>query len=112
MHELGIAAEIFDLLEEISAEQNLKEIKSVTLEIGELSGVISSYLKECWSVASIGSPFEKTALKIIEIPAVALCACGKEFEMMKHSRICPDCKKSDYSIIKGREFTVLQIEAK
>ena len=111
MHELGVVLEIFDLIEEIMTEQDLKKVSAVTVELGELSGILPDYFKECWNAARLGGAFEKTELKIVNISAVARCTCGKEYEMTKNSRICPHCRKTDYEIIKGREFTVLSIEA-
>lgn len=111
MHELGVVLEIFDLIEEIMAEQDLKKVSAVTVELGELSGVLPDYFRECWKAASLGGIFEGTKLELIIIPARAKCACGKEYEMTKNSRICPCCHKTDYEIISGREFNVLSIEA-
>lgn len=111
MHELGIVIEIFDVLDEIIEEQKLKKVASVELEIGELCGIIPDYLTECWNVARLDSNFNDTELILDKIPAVAKCTCGEEFEMMKNSRICPACGKSDYTIIAGKEFVIKQIEA-
>lgn len=111
MHELGVVLEIFDLVEEIMREQKLKAVSSVTVTAGELCGIMPDYFKECWSAASTGGCFEKTKLIIEYIPAAGRCACGAEYELMKNSRICPVCGKSDYEIIRGREFMVKQIEA-
>lgn len=111
MHELGVVLEIFDLVEEIMQEQNLKKVSSVTVEIGELSGILPDYFSECWKVARLGGTFDETELKLVNIPATARCACGAEYEMTKNNRICPECHKTDYEIIKGREFMVLSIEA-
>lgn len=111
MHELGVVLEIFDLIEEIMAEQDLKKVSTVTVELGELSGVLPDYFRECWNAARLGGLFEETELKLNIIPARAKCACGEEYEMTKNSRICPRCRKTDYEIISGREFNVLSIEA-
>lgn len=111
MHELSVVIEIFDLIEEIMQEQDLKEVSSVTVEVGELSGILPDYFSECWKVAGIGGTFENTRLILEFIPAVAKCTCGEEYEMQKNSRICPHCGKTDYTVIRGREFTVKQIEA-
>lgn len=111
MHELGVVLEIFDLIEEIMAEQDLKKVSAVTVEVGELSGILPDYFKECWNAARLGGTFENTELKIINIPAVVRCTCGEEYEMTKNSRVCPNCDKTDYEIMGGREFTVLSIEA-
>lgn len=111
MHELGVIIGIFELIEEIMKEQQLKKVSSVTVEVGELSSIMPEYFKECWHVARIGGAFEKTQLILDFVPAMARCACGTEYEMQKNSRICPVCKGTDYEIIKGREFSVKQIEA-
>ena len=112
MHELGVVLKIFELIEEIMKEQELKEVSSVTVEVGELSGILPDYFKECWNVARLGGTFDKTELNLIFIPAAARCACGEEYEMTKNSRTCPRCKKTDYEVIRGREFNVLSIEAR
>lgn len=111
MHELGIVLGLFDLLEEIMQEQELKKISTVTLEIGELSGVLPDYLNECWNAARLSGTFEETELEIITIPAVAKCSCGKEYELMKNNRVCPACNKTDYEIKSGRQFEIKQITA-
>ncbi|MDE5985352.1 MAG: hydrogenase maturation nickel metallochaperone HypA [Eubacterium sp.] len=111
MHELGVVLEIFDLVEEIMKEQGLKKVSSITVEVGELSGILPDYLSECWKVARLGGTFDNTELKLIHIPATARCTCGAEYEMTRNNRICPKCHKTDYEVIKGREFMVLSIEA-
>lgn len=112
MHELSVVLEIFNLVEEIMTEQKLKEVSSVTVEIGELSGILPDYFTECWKAARLGSTFEKTELNLEFVPAVAKCKCGTEYEMQKNSRICPACRKTDYEVIHGREFMIKQITAK
>lgn len=111
MHELSVVLEIFDLVEEIMTEQELKKVSAVSVTVGELSGILPDYFKECWNAARIGGTFESTELVLDYIPAVARCACGCEYELNKNSRICPECHKTDYDIISGREFMVSQIEA-
>ena len=43
MHELGIIVHVMRTVEEIAAENNLTEIRSVTCEIGEVIGVVQEY---------------------------------------------------------------------
>lgn len=112
MHELSIVIEIFDLLGEIAKEQQLSEISSVTVEVGELCGVLPEYFSECWRAARIGSEYESTELKLITVPAAALCSCGREYEMTSNGRVCPYCGKTDYTVIRGRQFFVKEIEAR
>ena len=48
MHELGVVFHVIKMVEEICEENNLTEIESVTLELGEVSTVIESYLHDVW----------------------------------------------------------------
>ena len=48
MHELGVVFQAIKIVEEVAKENNLTEIESVTVEIGEVSTVIESYLQNCW----------------------------------------------------------------
>ena len=49
MHELNIVTYVIDQVKEIAEQNELTEIDSVTLELGEVSGVVSDYLKDCWA---------------------------------------------------------------
>ena len=51
MHELGVVFKIIDDLEEVAQENDLHEINSVTLSLGEVSTVIPDYLEDCWKWA-------------------------------------------------------------
>ena len=44
MHELGIIVHIAKTLDQVAAENELKKIGSVTLDIGEVSGIVPEYL--------------------------------------------------------------------
>ena len=46
MHELGIVFHIIDSLESVGRENQLTQVANVTLEIGEVSGVVDSYLTD------------------------------------------------------------------
>ena len=51
MHELGVVFHIIDSLEEVAKENDVTQIQSVTIEIGEVSTVIPHYLTDCWEWA-------------------------------------------------------------
>jgi len=109
MHELGVVLALFDTLEQIKSEQGIDDIKKVVLDVGEMSGILPDYLKECWNAARLDSLFEKTELELNLFPAIGKCSCGEEFELMQNSRICPACHRTDYEIIDGRQFDIDKI---
>ena len=51
MHELGVVFHIMDSLESVAKENDVTQIQSVTIEIGEVSTVIPHYLTDCWAWA-------------------------------------------------------------
>ena len=44
MHELGTIYYVIDTVEKLAAENDLKKVASITLEVGEVSGIIPEYL--------------------------------------------------------------------
>ena len=49
MHELSIVTYVIEQVEQIAKENNLTDIDSVTLEFGEVSGIVPEYLVDCWN---------------------------------------------------------------
>lgn len=113
MHELGIVFHVIKRLEELAEEQKLSEIQSVTLEIGEVSGVVPSYLDDCWKWAVKKSEVMKeAALKVETIEAVTVCNdCEKTYKTVEFGRTCPFCKSENTVLQKGNEMNIKQIEA-
>ena len=48
MHELGIVNYVVKKVEELAEENELVKVESVTLEFGEVSGIVPSYLVKYW----------------------------------------------------------------
>ena len=61
MHELGVVFHIMDEVEEVAAQNQVSTITRVTLQLGEVSTVIPSYLTDCW-ISKIVKPI-KNALE-------------------------------------------------
>ena len=81
MHELGIVFHIIKQVEEVGEENGVSLVSSVTLEIGQVSGVLHDYLEDCWNWACSKSKLMNGAKLIIdEIPAVTYCEdCGEKY---------------------------------
>ena len=74
MHELGIIVHIAKTLDQVAAENKLKKIGSVTLDIGEVSGIVPEYLTECWEFYRKKNPLiAECEMKIESLPAVTIC---------------------------------------
>lgn len=113
MHELGIVFHIMDTLEEVAKENELSEIHSVTVEIGEVSTVEPDYLTDCWRWAVQKKELlTQCEMKVEVLPAVTLCeSCGKEYPTVAHGRTCPYCGSEKTYLLRGNELNIKEIEA-
>lgn len=72
MHELGIMFQVVKTVERIAEHNNVSNIETLVLQIGEVSPVIPRYVEACYPAAKDGTILENTKLEIEIIP-------GKEF---------------------------------
>lgn len=113
MHELGTVFYVIQEVEQVVEENHLTKVASVTLEVGEVSGIIPYYLTDCWKWAVEKSQYLKGAeLKIETLPAVTYCEdCKKTYPTVKYAKICPYCKSEHTYLLSGNEYTIKEIEA-
>ena len=112
MHELGVVFHIIGDLEQVAAQNDVTRITKVTLELGEVSGVIHRYLTDCWKWAAAKNDLVRDAELCIEtIPAVTWCEdCEREYPTVEHGRTCPFCGGGHTYLLRGSEFMIKEIE--
>lgn len=113
MHELGTIIYVIDTIEKLAADENLTAVGSITLQVGEVSGIIPDYLTDFWLYACKKSELLKeTELKIENLPAVTFCQdCKKTYPTVEFAKICPYCKSENTFLVVGNEFNIKEIEA-
>ena len=113
MHELGIVTHVAKTLDELAVENKITKIGSVTLQIGEVSGIMTDLFTDCWDYFKVKHPVMSEAeLRIETIPAVTFCEdCRQEYETVKYGRICPNCGSEHTYLVQGNECTIKEIEA-
>ena len=115
MHELGVVFHVIKKVEEVAKENNITEINSVTLEIGEVSTVIEDYLRKCWkwSIEKKSELLKETELIVEKIPAITYCEdCEKTYSTVEYGKTCPHCGSGLTYLIQGNEFSIKEIEAR
>ena len=112
MHELGVVFHIMDSLEEVAKENDVTQIQSVTIEVGEVSAVIPHYLTDCWDWAIKKRPLlTGCQMKVEILNAVTYCeGCNTEYGTVAHGRICPNCGSEKTWLLKGNELNIKEIE--
>lgn len=114
MHELSIVSYVMDQVEEVCREQELTQVASVTLEIGEVSGVIFDYLEDLWEWTAGKRPlFQGSCLRQEVIPAVTFCRrCRRTYLTVPQGITCPHCGSGETELLTGNEIIIKEIEGK
>jgi len=112
MHELGVVFHVIDSVKEVAKENEVTHVNSVTLEIGTVSGIVPSYLEDCWNWAVTKHEIMTDCKLIIEdISAITHCeSCGNDYDTISYGKICPQCQSENTYLIQGNEFNIKEIE--
>ena len=111
MHEVGITRSIVEICEENARRQGVTVVRSVTVEIGELSGVVPESVEFCFEACSKGTLLEGASLIIDRTPGRGRCdACLAECDLEPHSFECPSCGSMALQRIQGDELRVKEME--
>lgn len=113
MHELGIVFYIIDDVTEVAQQNGVTKVASVTLELGEVSGVVPELLQDAWKWAAHRTELMDGAELICEtVHARTVCDdCNLEYDTVAHGRICPECGSEHTHLLCGREVMIKEIEA-
>lgn len=111
MHELGIVFYIIRDVKEVARENKVDKVKTVVMDIGEVSTIIPEYLTDCWRWATDKEDLLRGCELIINtIPAVTYCEdCGKEFGTVEHGKKCPHCGSDRTYLVRGNEVEIKEI---
>lgn len=112
MHELGIVYHIIRDVENVARANDVRRVSSVTLLLGEVSGVVPDLLLDAWRWAADKKPITEGAELIVEpVEAVTHCeACGRDYGTVEHGKVCPHCGSGDTYLLQGQEVMIKQIE--
>lgn len=110
MHELGVLIEIVKQVEEIAVNNEVEQIETLVLQIGELSSMVPDYMKKLYPAAVEGTILQASTLEIEVIPANGLCKqCKQVFHLITEKGTCPGCQSKDFELLSGKEFTIKEI---
>lgn len=114
MHELAYAVELVDTVEAFMKENHLSEVSSVTLQVGEATGIVPQYMFDCWPAAIDESEHLKGCKLVIDyLPAKGVCRnCNNEFVIVPNHGKCPKCGSEEYDINTGYEFEITEIRGR
>lgn len=107
MHELGITQNIVAI---VSNAAQGRRVRRVTLEVGELSGVMVDAIAFCFDVVAEGTILEGAELDIRTITGRARCGtCGIEFATATLYTPCT-CGSHQLERLQGEELNIKSME--
>ncbi len=113
MHELGIITHMVQTLTDVCEEQNISKLGKVTLQVGEVSGIMTDYFVDCWDwFKKKHDCLCESTLVLEKIEAVTFCDdCQKTYATVKHGIECPYCRSKNTYLVTGDECIIKEIEA-
>ena len=107
MHELAITRNIVAIVAEAAKG---RRVSRVTVEIGELSGVMADAVAFCFGIVARGTPLDGALLDIRLIDGRARCQeCAGEFAAETLFARCP-CGSRRVERLQGEELNVKTME--
>jgi hydrogenase nickel incorporation protein HypA/HybF len=111
MHEMSLAEDVLQLIEDSAQVQNFSRVKTVWLEIGQLAGVEVEAMKFCFDAVVRDSIAQDTSLVIIEIPGQARCLhCAEVVHVKALFDACPKCGSHQVQVTGGNQMRVKELE--
>jgi hydrogenase nickel incorporation protein HypA/HybF len=111
MHEMSLAESILRILEDQAEAQGFQRVKTVRLEIGQLSHAAPDAIRFCFEAVVRGTIAEGAALEIDCTPGKAWCeTCAKSVPVSGLAEPCPECGGHRLRVTEGDEMRVRELE--
>lgn len=111
MHEVSVAASIFDIVQRHVPASEARRVRAVRVRVGEISGVVCDSLDFCFGAMVAGTPFVSAFLAIERVPARGRCGdCGRVIEVLNLPFTCQACASMAVTIISGDELQIVDVE--
>lgn len=112
MHELSIAVELVQTVEEAARQANAASVSRVSIALGALSGVDADALQFAYDVATAGTLLEGSILDITAVPIQVTCsACGSITTLPAYvPLICGQCGEAAVRVTQGKELLISSVE--
>ncbi|TNC97624.1 MAG: hydrogenase nickel incorporation protein HypA/HybF [Gallionellaceae bacterium] len=111
MHEMSLVENVLGIIKDAALQQGFKRVKTVWLEIGQLSCVETEAMRFCFDTVTKDSLAEGAKLEIIETPGQGRCAqCGNAMQIATLYEACSKCGSFGLQVIAGDAMRVKELE--
>ncbi len=110
LHELSLCDDLLSQVIAIAAQHQAESVESITVNIGELSGIEPSLLDTAFSLLKAGTVAERAELIIQQSPVLVSCPqCNTQAEVAANRLLCPTCGSADTLLISGDEMILASV---
>lgn len=111
MHEMALAENVLQLIEEAARQQRFSRVSAVWLEIGELAAVDVEAMRFCFDAVMRGSLAEGARLEVLAVPGTGWCInCKESVRLADALAACPQCGGHPVKVIGGTELRVKELD--
>jgi len=111
MHELAVSRSLLREVQRVAREHAAVSVSRVLVQIGPLSGVEPSLLREAFPLAAAGTLAEGAELVIETVPLRVRCeTCGAESEARPNRLLCGACGDWHTRLLSGDELLLASVE--
>lgn len=111
MHEMSLTESVIAIIEDAAKTQGFKRVKTVVLEIGQLSHASPEAMAFCFEAVSHGTIAEGARLDIQRPPGAGWCMdCAATIEMSDRYAACPHCGQFRVQLTGGDAMRVTELE--
>lgn len=112
MHEMSLTEGVVRILEDQAVRHGISRVKTVWLEIGELSSVDPDSMLFCFGAIAKGNPLTAEAvLEIVRVPGTAWCMdCSESMAIGQRFDPCPKCGGHHLTVTAGDEMRIKELE--
>ena len=111
MHELSIAQNIIDILQEEQTRQRFTRVVAVHLRVGALSNIVPEALQFCFEAIRDETLARGADMVIERVPGLAACHdCSSQVQLDDAVLICTECGSQRLTVLSGEELDIASIE--
>ncbi len=111
MHEMSLTEGVLQILQDNAKCKGFDRVKTVWLEIGELSGVEVEAIRFCFDVVMQGTLADGARLEIISVPGQGWCTqCNKSVTVQQRFEPCSECGGFQLQITGGDQMLIKELE--
>jgi len=111
VHEMSLAEGVLQIIEDAARRENFVRVKTIWLEIGQLSSVEPEALAFCFDAVTRGSIAAGARLAFIQVAGSGWCLqCEETVPLVEQYAECPRCGGYRVQVTGGTEMRVKELE--